>query len=382
MEMLVMLKRGSETCRLGETVLAELKQRLPLTLYSQDDTAFPEAAGGTLDDLALEQSWRHNMEIAPTLIRVEGGRGVARAEGWDRAQWVRVSGIADLGPALPPFKPGCGSKSVEPGMPERLALRFGDLRLSWRPIAVDAIDDPAEVAYSSAPVTGPSGERSCRRPLQSAPSHREGASMGQWSRKDHPEPFIELVPVAQAQGPRKALYDELERVRGKGRVSNLFKAYSAFPQLGMANFRRLMALLGEGALSVKFKEAVMTALAEINRCDYCVSFHATAMKNAGASESEVQAALRFDPRGIGLSAKEQALFEYALKANGDPHGIRPEDFVPLRAAGVTDGEIVEALETVNTGNAFNLINGALNVGADDYLGGYLKERGEAWAAER
>ena len=206
--------------------------------------------------------------------------------------------------------------------------------------------------------------------------------MGQWSRKDHPEPFIELVPVTQAQGARKALYDELERVRGKGRVSNLFKAYAAFPQLGMANFRRLMALLGEGTLSVRFKEAVMTALAEINRCDYCVSFHATAMKNAGASEAEVQAALRFDARGIGLSAKEQALFEYALKANGDPHGITPADFVPLRAAGVTDGEIVEALETVNTGNAFNLINGALNVGADDFLGGYLKERGEVWAAER
>ena len=27
----------------------------------------------------------------------------------------------------------------------------------------------------------------------------------------------------------------------------------------------------------------MIALAEVNRCDYCVSFHATAMRNAGAS---------------------------------------------------------------------------------------------------
>ena len=59
--------------------------------------------------------------------------------------------------------------------------------------------------------------------------------MGQWSRKDDPEPFIELVPVEKAHGLRKALYDELEQVRGKGRVSNLFKAYSAFPQLGLAN---------------------------------------------------------------------------------------------------------------------------------------------------
>lgn len=206
--------------------------------------------------------------------------------------------------------------------------------------------------------------------------------MGQWSRKDHPEPFIELVPPEQAQGARKALYDELEKVRGKGRVSNLFRAYGAFPELGMANFRRLMVLLKQGALSVKFKEAVMTALAEINRCDYCVSFHATALKNAGASEEEVQAALRFDPGGIGLSAKEQALFEYALKANGDPHGITPDDITALRRHSVSDGEIVEALETVNTGNAFNLINGALNVGPDDFLGGYLKERAESWATAK
>ena len=205
--------------------------------------------------------------------------------------------------------------------------------------------------------------------------------MGQWSREDDPAPYIDLVPVSEAKGLRKSLYDEIEKARGKGRVSNLFKAYAAFPQLGMANFRRLMALLGEGSLSVKFKEAVMTALAEINRCDYCVSFHATALRNAGASEAQVQAALSFDPQGIGLPAKEQALFEYALKANGDPHAMRRSDIEALRAFGVTDAEIVETLETVNTGNAFNLINGALNVGADEFLGGYLSERGERWREE-
>ena len=145
--------------------------------------------------------------------------------------------------------------------------------------------------------------------------------MGQWSRKDDPEPFIEMVPMEKAEGVRKVLYDEVERVRGKGHLSNLFKAYSAFPELGLANFRRLVVLLGQGVLSVKFKEAVMTALAEVNRCDYCVSFHATSLRNAGATDAEVDAALNFDPQKIGLSPKEQALFEYAIKANGDPHGI-------------------------------------------------------------
>src|SRR4029450_9348684 len=153
---------------------------------------------------------------------------------------------------------------------------------------------------------------------------------GQWSRDASTSPFIDLVPIEQATGARKEFYDEMERVRGRGRVSNLFKAYAAFPALAKANFQRLMVLLSQGNLSVKFKEAVMTALAEANKCDYCVSFHATALRNAGASAKEVLAALEFDPDRIRLSGKEKALFNYALKANGDPHSIVAADIEELR----------------------------------------------------
>jgi uncharacterized peroxidase-related enzyme len=139
-------------------------------------------------------------------------------------------------------------------------------------------------------------------------------------------------------------------------------------------------LLNKGSLTKKFKEGLMTALAEVNRCDYCVSFHATAMLAAGATDAEVKAALSMDPEQLGLSAKEQALFNWALKANGDPHAITREDVEAVRRAGATDADIVEALETVNTGNAFNLINGALNVGPDDFLD-YMRGRGEAWRVE-
>jgi uncharacterized peroxidase-related enzyme len=199
---------------------------------------------------------------------------------------------------------------------------------------------------------------------------------GQWSRDASTPPFIDLVPIEQATGARKKLYEEMQRVRGPGRVSNLFKAYSAFPVLAKANFQRLMVLLSQGNLSVKFKEAVMTALAEANKCDYCVSFHATALRNAGASDGEVVGALQFDPDRIGLSDKEKALFNYALKANGDPHSIVPADIEQLRRKGASDSDLVETLETVNTGNSFNLINGALNVGPDDFLS-YMKGRGDA-----
>ena len=99
-----------------------------------------------------------------------------------------------------------------------------------------------------------------------------------------PTPYIDLISTERATGKLKELYDDLERVRGKGHVSNLFKAYGAFPELGIANFKRLGVLLSQGTLSAKLKEAVMTALAVINHCDYCVSFHGTQMLDQGANE--------------------------------------------------------------------------------------------------
>lgn len=179
--------------------------------------------------------------------------------------------------------------------------------------------------------------------------------------------YIELTAPEEATGELKELYDALERVRGEGRVSNLFKGYGKFPQLAMANFERLNILLQKGKLSVKLKEGILTALAELNHCDYCVSFHATAMKAAGASDEEVKSAISFDPDKLGLSEKERALFEYAMKANGDPHSITPEDIQDLRDLGATDWELVETIETVNTGNSFNVFAGALNLGPDDFL---------------
>ena len=157
----------------------------------------------------------------------------------------------------------------------------------------------------------------------------------------------------------------------------LFRTCPAFPAVGMANWRRPGVLLTPGKLSVKFKEGIMTALAEVNHCDYCVSFHATAMRNAGASDEEVQGALSFDPRKMGLSDKEQALFEFAMKANGDPHGTTRADVDACKQAGADDHDIIETLETVNTGNSFNLVNGALNIGPDEFLS-YMTGRGDRW----
>ena len=147
MEFIAIVKRDCETCHMVVPVLADLGKAHQLTVYCQDDPAFPEALGGARDDTSLEESYRLDIEAVPTLIRRDDGAEVGRTHGWNQAEWQGLTDIATLGDDLPALRPGCGSRTRDPGMPEKLALRYGGLTLQAREIEVQPDVDPIEVAY-------------------------------------------------------------------------------------------------------------------------------------------------------------------------------------------------------------------------------------------
>ncbi|MDP6345765.1 MAG: hypothetical protein QF491_19670, partial [Alphaproteobacteria bacterium] len=67
---------------------------------------------------------------------------------WVRDEWRDFTGIGDLGRDLPAFRPGCGSKSVEPGIAEELAVRYGDLAINARRIEVAPLEDEIEACFN------------------------------------------------------------------------------------------------------------------------------------------------------------------------------------------------------------------------------------------
>ena len=145
---IVVLKKDCPTCVLVESVVAQLQASdCNLEIWSQDDPTFPASAIQVSDDRNLEQSWRLKIETVPTLIRLENNLECERTVGWDRQEWQRIFESDQLGLELPAFRPGCGSKSVEPGMPEKLALRFGDISLDSRRIEIGDMEDPMESCY-------------------------------------------------------------------------------------------------------------------------------------------------------------------------------------------------------------------------------------------
>jgi hypothetical protein len=161
------VKRECPTCTLVVPVLEDLADGdVPFTVYTQDDPKFPDGMASVHDeDLAV--SWHHGIETVPTLLRVEDGREVARTEGWSRAEWELLTGRRDLGMDLPPFRPGCGSLSVDPSLADELRVRFEGGILRSRRVEIAVLEDEMEAIFDRGwtdglPVTPPTEARVLR----------------------------------------------------------------------------------------------------------------------------------------------------------------------------------------------------------------------------
>ncbi|MDH3300874.1 MAG: thioredoxin family protein [Acidimicrobiia bacterium] len=144
--LIAVVKRDCPTCELVVPVLEQLAEAGPLTVYTQDDPAFPESVAAT-DDTRLAFSWHHDIETVPTLILARDGKEEDRTVGWSRPHWEKLTGVDDLGPDLPEFRPGCGSLSVDPSLTSELAVRFGGSVLQSRRVELARLEDPFEAAF-------------------------------------------------------------------------------------------------------------------------------------------------------------------------------------------------------------------------------------------
>jgi thiol-disulfide isomerase/thioredoxin len=134
--------------------------------------------GPMLDDSALKVSFAFDIETVPTVILADkSGFEVRRLIGFDRAEWQDLfAGLAHATgrsldgldwDAFPVFSPGCGSKSVEPGIYERLLAEAEGGPIRARRIEIAGHDDEFEFMFDQGftdglPVVPPTPERVVR----------------------------------------------------------------------------------------------------------------------------------------------------------------------------------------------------------------------------
>ena len=166
--LIVVAKRDCPTCGLVEPLLQQLADTgTPLRVLVQDDPTYAAGVPGQHYDESLERSFKLDVEFVPTLIRMAGGREVARTYGWHRGDWQQITGLAGLGADLPELRAGCASKTLDPGIAETLKVRFGVTGLAARQVALGDAEDPMEACYDRGwtdglPVVPPTAERVLR----------------------------------------------------------------------------------------------------------------------------------------------------------------------------------------------------------------------------
>ena len=140
-----------------------------------------------------------------------------------------------------------------------------------------------------------------------------------------------------------------------GASPNMFKAVANSPA-ALKSMWGAFGALGGGVIPAVLGEKIAVAIANRNRCEYCLAAHTVLGKGAGATAeemSEAQAGRSQDPRTA-------AAITFALKVVNDRAQVGEADIAALRAAGFDDEHIVEILAHV----ALNLFTNYVNVAFD------------------
>jgi thiol-disulfide isomerase/thioredoxin len=153
------VKLDCATCELVVPVLTHLVQTSQVNIVVSQ-----------VDDRDLEFSWRLQLETVPTLVRFVDGAETERIIGWNAAQWSQFFADEQLQTrhgGLPASRPGCGSKTQDIGMPERLAAKYDGEVLRSRRIELATEQDDWELMFQRGwsdglPVVPPTPERVMR----------------------------------------------------------------------------------------------------------------------------------------------------------------------------------------------------------------------------
>jgi len=147
---------------------------------------------------------------------------------------------------------------------------------------------------------------------------------------------------------------------------NWIQALSINPETARrfaAYFESLFASTGR-RLPLKERELIAVIVSATNGCGLCEVHHTRALGDI-LDDPERAQRIALDDHLVDLSEREQALVDLARKITLAPRSVGRKDFDRLRAAGLADDDILEAVETSAWFNHTNRIFISLGVIPDE-----------------
>lgn len=167
------------------------------------------------------------------------------------------------------------------------------------------------------------------------------------------------IPTAE-QSPAASLPLLAAVKKQLGVVPNLMKLVSSSPA-ALEGYLALNGALAKGALGVKTGERIALAIAEINRCDYCLSAHSyLAAQVAKLDAAEINA----NRSGGSNDAKADAAVRFAADVANTRGHVSAAALSHIKAAGFSDAEIIEVVVHVALNTLTNYVNSVAQTDID------------------
>lgn len=174
-------------------------------------------------------------------------------------------------------------------------------------------------------------------------------------------PTIEAAPAA-SQPQLAAVKKQL------GVVPNLFRTIAHSPA-ALEGYLSLNGALAKGSLDAATRERIALAIAEFNGCGYCLAAHTYIGKNlAKLSDGEIES----NRRGRSSDAKADAAVVFAAKVISTRGHVSEADLSSVRAAGLTEADIIEIIAHVALNTLTNYVNEVAGTTVDFPAVGALK----------
>lgn len=168
---------------------------------------------------------------------------------------------------------------------------------------------------------------------------------------------VSVIDPNTATGEARALLDAVQSALGM--VPNFIRVLANSPAALQA-FLGLHGIAGSGALSPQTRERIALAVAEQNGCQYCVSAHTAIGRKAGLDSDEMLA----NRAGRSSDAKAASALEFARALVAHTGQVTSAEVEAVRAAGHSDGEIIEIITHVAMNIFTNILGKATQVEID------------------
>lgn len=136
-----------------------------------------------------------------------------------------------------------------------------------------------------------------------------------------------------------------------GVVPNLFRLIANSPA-ALSAFTGFQAGLGK-TLDLKTRERIALAVAQVNRCNYCLSAHTYLALNLAKLLPEEVALNR---QATSADAKAQAAVSFAAQVAAERGHVPTEAIAQVREAGYSEAQIVEIVALVAENTFTNYLN--------------------------